>query len=59
MVVDIEPGDVPRFSSPRELFRHPIEGFDVGPDGQRFLALLAADADTERPLTLITNWTRR
>jgi serine/threonine-protein kinase len=57
MAVDVEPGAVPRFSAPRELFRQPIEDFDVAPDGQRFVALRTADADLNRPLTLITSWT--
>jgi serine/threonine protein kinase len=53
----VEPGEVPRFSSPRELFRQPIEGFDVTPDGQRFVALRRSDSDLDRPLTLISGWT--
>jgi dipeptidyl aminopeptidase/acylaminoacyl peptidase/aminoglycoside phosphotransferase (APT) family kinase protein len=56
MVVDVDPGPVPRFSAPRELFREPTESFDVSPDGQRFVALRSADRDDRRPLTLITNW---
>jgi len=58
MSVEVEPGDAPRFSAPRELFRHPIEGFDVAPDGQRFVGLRAADGDVSKPLTLIENWTQ-
>ncbi len=56
MVVEVEPGDVPRFSAPRELFRHPIEDFDVTPDGQRVVGLRPADSDVSKPLTLISNW---
>ena len=56
MSVDVEPGEVPRFSAPRELFREPIESFDVTPDGQHFVALRSADSDVNRPLTLVTNW---
>ena len=55
MAVDVEPGAVPRFSAPRELFREPIESFDAAPDGQHFVALALrrhrrqppADADHE------------
>jgi Tol biopolymer transport system component len=56
MAVDVEPGAVPRFSTPRELFREPIENFDAAPDGQHFVALRSADTAAHRPLTLITNW---
>ncbi len=58
MVVDVQPGEVPRFSAPRELFREPIESFDAAPDGQHFVALRSADSDANRPLTLLTNWPR-
>ncbi len=58
MVVEVEPGEVPRFSAPRELFRHAIQDFDVSPDGQRIVALRPADSDVGRPLTLISNWTQ-
>ncbi|MBI3447296.1 MAG: protein kinase [Acidobacteria bacterium] len=56
MVVDVEPGDVPRFSTPRELFRQAMESFDVTPDGQRVVALRPADSDVTRPLTLALGW---
>ncbi len=59
MVVEVEPGEVPRFSAPRELFRHPIEDFDVTPDGQRIVGLRPADGDRSKPLSLIENWTQR
>jgi len=58
MSVEVEPGDAPRFSAPRELFRHPIETFDVTPDGQRFVGRRPADGDASKPLTLIENWTQ-
>jgi hypothetical protein len=54
--VEVEPGTVPRFSSPKELFREPVQSFDVTPDGQHFVALRAADDAENRPLTLITDW---
>jgi Tol biopolymer transport system component len=56
MAVEVEPGTVPRFSSPKELFREPVQSFDVTPDGQHFVALRAADDAENRPLTLITDW---
>jgi Tol biopolymer transport system component len=56
MVVDVEPGDPPRFSTPRELFRQAMNSFDVTPDGQRIVALRPADTDLTRPLTLVLNW---
>ena len=59
MSVEVAPGAVPRFSAPRELFRQAIDDFDVSPDGQRFVALRPSDSDLDRPLTLITNWTRK
>jgi Tol biopolymer transport system component/tRNA A-37 threonylcarbamoyl transferase component Bud32 len=59
MSVTVEPGPVPRFSSPREVFRHPMEDFDVSPDGQRFVARRPADGDVGKPLTVIANWTQR
>ncbi len=59
MVVAVEPGDVPRFSAPRELFRHAIASFDITPDGQRIVGLRPADTDANKPLTLIANWAER
>jgi Tol biopolymer transport system component len=56
MAVDVEPGAVPRFSVPRELFRFPADGYEVAPDGQRFVAASFADTDPNKPLTLITSW---
>ena len=56
MAVDVEPGAVPHFSAPRELFREPIESFDAAPDGQHFVALRSADTAVNRPLTLVTSW---
>ncbi len=58
LAVEVEPGEVPRFSAPRELFRHPIEDFDVTPDGQRVVGRRPGDSDVSKPLTLISNWTR-
>jgi Tol biopolymer transport system component len=59
MVVDVEPGEVPRFSAPRELFRLPADSFDVSPDGQRFAISSFTDGGDDKPLTLVTGWTQR
>jgi Tol biopolymer transport system component len=59
MTVDVVPGEVPRFSPPHEVFRQAIDSFDVSPDGQTFVALRPSDSDVNRPLTLVSNWTRR
>ena len=59
MAVDVEPGDVPRFSAPHELFRVPAESYDVSPDGQRFVTATFAASATDKPLTLITHWMSR
>jgi len=56
MAVEVEPGEVPRFSAPRELFRHPIGAFDVAPDGQRVVGMEQADSNVNRPLSLVTDW---
>ena len=56
MSVEVEPGEAPRFSAPRQLFRIPIEDFDVTPDGQRFVGRRPADSDSSKPLTLVVNW---
>jgi eukaryotic-like serine/threonine-protein kinase len=57
--VAVEPGEVPRFSAPRELFRFPLESYDVAPDGQRFVVLRRGEGGSGRPLTLVTSWTAR
>ena len=59
MAVDVEPGAVPRFSAPHELFRVSTEDYDVTPDGQRFIVATFAASATDKPLTLITHWPSR
>jgi len=59
MSVEVESGDVPRFSAPRELLRQTIESYDVTPDGQRIVVLRPSDGDVAKPLTILTNWTQR
>ena len=56
MVVDVEPGAVPRFGTPRELFRFPADGFEVAPDGQKFVVASLGGGDPDKPLSLVTNW---
>ena len=56
MAVAVEPGDVPSFATPVELFRRVLGGFDVTPDGQRFVGLVLADGG-DAPLTIVTGWT--
>ena len=56
MAVDIEPGAVPRFGTPRELFRFPADGYEVAPDGQKFVVSSLGGGDPDKPLTLITSW---
>ena len=58
MAVEVEPGEVPRFSPPRELFRQPIESFDVTPDGQTLRRAAPRRQRPDRPLTLVTGWTQ-
>ncbi|HSE64965.1 MAG TPA: protein kinase [Thermoanaerobaculia bacterium] len=56
MSVEVEPGAVPRFSAPREIFRFPADGYEVAPDGQRFVVATLGEGDPDKPLTLITSW---
>jgi len=59
MSVAVEPGPVPRFGAPAELFRHPTNDFDVTPDGQRIVALHPADSNIDKPLVVLTRWRQR
>jgi eukaryotic-like serine/threonine-protein kinase len=64
MAVDVhERRATVQFGTPRRLFQAPIAvlparqpswTWDVSPDGQRFLLILARDDDA--PVTLVTNW---
>ena len=56
MSVDVQPGAVPQFSPPRELFRFPADSYEVAPDGQRFVVASVGGGDPDKPLSLITNW---
>jgi Tol biopolymer transport system component len=57
MAVAVEPGEVPSFATPVELFRRVLGGYDVTPDGERFVGLVLASGG-DAPLTLVTDWTR-
>ena len=39
------------------IYRGGMIGYDVSPDGKRFLLVVAAD-ENSRPLTLLQNWTK-
>ena len=56
MAVDVEPGAVPRFGTPRELFRFPMDGYEVAPDGQKFVLARLGGGDPEKPMTVIIGW---
>lgn len=56
MAVAVEPGAVPRFGTPRELFRFPVDQYEVAPDGQKFVVSSLGGGDPEKPMTLITSW---
>ncbi len=56
MAVDVEPGTVPRFGTPRELFRFPIDGYEVAPDGQKFVLASLGGGDPAKPMTVISGW---
>jgi len=45
-----------RYRPALRIYRQGMIGFDVSPDGKRFLLNAAADENT-RPLTLVVNWT--
>ena len=54
----------PSLGAPRELFRtrQPAgtwNGFDVSPDGQRFIVSTPIEDLTSSPITVLTNWTAR
>ena len=57
--MDIQPGEVLKVGSPRSLFDFPggLEGWDVTPDGQRFLANVPVLESNALPLSLVVNWT--
>jgi Tol biopolymer transport system component len=56
--IEVEAGATIRSSTPRQLFRVPADGFDVSPDGERFVVNLRASEASDAALTLITNWTQ-
>ena len=58
MAVDVQPGDDLKLGAPRALFEFPggIEGWDVTPDGQRFLVNVPVLESNALPLSLVVNW---
>jgi Tol biopolymer transport system component len=60
MVVDVQPGKTLSAGVPRKLFQTTgvvaNRGFEVSPDGQRFLIRSLADDVPDRPITVVLNW---
>ncbi len=58
--VEVEPGNQPVFSQPRDLFRaymsYGMWSWDVDPTGQLFI--VASHGERREPLKLITGWSR-
>ena len=63
MAVDVRPGAAGfEWSVPRALFKIPDSqraffGFTVSPDGQRFIAVVAATPVEPQRFTTLLNWT--
>jgi serine/threonine protein kinase/Tol biopolymer transport system component len=51
-------GAAPQIGTPKQLFTAAVDnGWDVTPDGKRFLALLsAAPQNSQTPITVVLNW---
>ncbi len=61
MAVDVQPGEDLKLGAPHPLFEFPggVEGWDVTPDGQRFLVNVPVLDSNALPLNLVVNWTDR
>ncbi len=61
MAVDVQTGGDLKLGVPRRLFDFPgvIRGWDVTPDGQRFLVNVPVVESNAMPLNLVVNWTAR
>ena len=59
MAVEVQPGPDLRLGSARALFDLPsgARGWEVSPDGQRFLVNLPVVESNSVPLSLVVNWT--
>jgi Tol biopolymer transport system component len=59
MAVDVQPGENLKLGAPRPLFDLPggTQGWDVTPDGQRFLVNVPVVGSNSVPLSLVVNWT--
>jgi len=51
-------GSVFEFGTPQRLFPGPMDfgGWDVTPDGQRFLSSAPQVQQPSRPITIVLNW---
>ncbi|MEO8099030.1 MAG: protein kinase [Acidobacteriota bacterium] len=58
MAVDITLAEKPTIGIPHELFRVPglITGWDVFPDGKRFLFWTPSGGNGDSPITVVLNW---
>jgi len=55
--IRIPPGDHPEPGAPEVLFRLPLRGYAVAPDGHGFFAVVdSGDSGIVRELHLVTNW---
>ncbi len=61
MAVDVQPGNDLKVGVPHPLFELPggVQGWDVTPDGQRFLVNLPVVESNVVPLNLVVHWTAR
>jgi Tol biopolymer transport system component len=59
MAADVQTGEQIRAGVPHELFT-PIfgdaNGWDVSPDGKRFLIWQRSNTQTDNPITVVMNW---
>jgi hypothetical protein len=58
MAAEIKPGSPVSVGVPRQLFRIAggITGYDIQPDGQRFLIVTTSTALPDNPITVVMNW---
>jgi eukaryotic-like serine/threonine-protein kinase len=58
MAADINQGSTISVGVPRQLFRVAggISGYDIQPDGQRFLIVTTSTAPPDSPITVVLNW---
>ena len=56
MSVAVKPGPGFTFDPPKVLFEKTLFGFDVAPDGSRFIAVIPERDPAQEPLTVVVNW---